>query len=258
MPSLHFVDQGAGIPIILLHGFPLDSRMWAAQIDALSADHRVIAPDLRGFGKSQPPAPFTIESFADDVYSLGSEVLADKQRFVLAGLSMGGYIALAYALKYAPTLLGLILLDTKAEADTPEGREQRDKTIQLVREKGPVAVGDVMQPKLLAADSARSQPDLVKRLRAMTDQQPAMTIEYALAAMKSRPDQSPHLTRIDAPTLVVVGEADAITPPAIAESMQRSIPDARLAVIRGAGHMSPMEQPEQVNGAIARFVATLS
>src|SRR5258706_1257775 len=109
---------------MLVHGFPLSNRMWTNQIDALSAKHRVIAPDLRGFGQSPPAGPFTIETLADDIHALAQELRLEP--FVLAGLSMGGYIALAYMRKYPRTLRALILLDTKAEGDTAEGREGRE------------------------------------------------------------------------------------------------------------------------------------
>src|SRR5256885_1978092 len=148
--TIHYRERGAGPAVILLHGFPLDGRMWDAQLEALSARHRVIVPDLHGFGQSPPAHAFTIESLADDVHAFAQQVNAVP--FVLAGLSMGGYVSLAYVAQYAATLSGLMLVDTKAEGDTAEGREGRDKMIQLVREKGSKAVGDAMEPKLLSPD----------------------------------------------------------------------------------------------------------
>src|SRR5438552_9002152 len=139
--TIHYRERGPGPAVILLHAFPLDGRMWDAQLESLSTKYRVIVPDLRGFGQSQPAEAFTMDSLADDVNALARE-LVGAERFVLGGLSMGGYASLAYVRKYAQTLRGLILLDTKAEADTPEGREGRGKMIALVREKGSVAVGD--------------------------------------------------------------------------------------------------------------------
>jgi 3-oxoadipate enol-lactonase len=250
--TIHYRERGAGRAVVLLHGFPLDGRMWDAQLDALSGRHRVIVPDLRGFGQSPPAGPFTIESLADDVHALAQALGATP--FVLAGLSMGGYVSLAYVRKYASTLRALILVDTKAEADTPEGREGREKMIQLVREKGSQAVGDAMEPKLLSPDTLKHKPAIVRAMRAMTDANPPITLGHALAAMRDRPDLTSLLPSIRLPTLVIVGDADSITPPSVAEQMQRAIPGAQLAVIRGAGHLSPMEQPEQVNAAMARFL----
>lgn len=252
--TIHYREKGHDSPaVLLLHGFPVDGRMWDAQLDALSVKHRVILPDFRGFGQSQPPAgPFTMESLADDTHALAREL--GVTRFVLAGLSMGGYVALAYARKYAATLRGLILLDTKADADTPEGKEGRGKMIQTVREKGSAAIGDAMQPKLLSPDTIQHKPQIVKAIRQMTDHNPPITIEHALAAMRDRLDQTSLLPSLKLPTLIVVGDADSVTPPAVAEGMQKAIPGAQLAIIRGAGHMTPMEQPEQVNAAMLRFI----
>jgi 3-oxoadipate enol-lactonase len=163
----------------------------------------------------------------------------------------------AYVSKYASTLRGLILVDTKADADTAEGRQGRDKMIQLVREKGSQAVGDAMQPKLLSPDTLKHKPAIVRAVRAMTDSNPPITLEHALAAMRDRPDRTAVPPSVRTPTLIIVGDADSITPPSVAEQMQRAIPGAQLAPIRGAGHLSPMEQPEQVNAAMARFLAPI-
>lgn len=255
--ALSYTEQGTGTPpALLLHGFPLDSRMWEAQLPAIaSAGHRVIGPDLRGFGRSRSDAPFTIESLADDIHAFAAALGAIP--FVLAGLSMGGYVALAYAKKYAGDLRGLVLLDTKAEADTAEGKQGREKMIELVRKDGSKPIADQMMPKMLAKDAADQRPQTAQTLRRMMEACPPKTIEHALSAMRDRPDRSGELASIRVPTLVIVGESDAITPPAVAEAMVKKIPGAQLVTIRGAGHMSPMEQPEQVNGAIRGFLEEL-
>src|SRR5688572_17543028 len=252
---LPYTDKGKGTPLVLLHGFPLDRRMWDAQVERLSQHYRVIAPDLRGFGQSRRSDPFTIESLADDLHIFLEQLAAVP--CVLAGLSMGGYVALAHAAKYPKDLRGLILIDTKADGDTPEGKQGRAKMIELARTSGAKAVADQMEPKMLAAGTVQSRPDVVKSLRAMMENCEPHTIEYALAAMRDRPDRRGDLPSIKVKTLVIVGDSDAITPPDVAESMQKAIPGAKLEVIRGAGHMSPMEQPEQVNRAIERFMTSL-
>lgn len=255
--TIHYEQRGPadGPALILLHGFPVTSRMWDAQLEGLSAKHRVIAPDYRGFGQSPHAGPFTIQSLADDVHAIASAL--GLTTFVLGGLSMGGYVALAYARRYAENLRGLILLDTRAGADTPEGKQNRNTMIQIATDKGSAAIADAMQPKLFAPDTLEHKPNLVKRYREMAESNPPITLAHALAAMRDRPEQTGMLKSIAVPTLIVVGEADAVTPPAVAEAMQKEIPDAQLAVIRGAGHMSPMEQPEQVNAAINRFLDAL-
>ena len=255
--QLHYTEQGSGRPVLLVHGFPLDSRMWEAQAPALaSANWRVIAPDLRGFGRSQSDSPFTLESLADELHRFAEAVGAIP--FVLIGLSMGGYVSLAYAKKYLAGLRGLVLVDSKAEADTPEGKEARAKMIDLVRKDGSKAVAEQMMPKMLAKDAADQRPQTAQALRRIMEACPPKTIEHALAAMRDRPDRSGELSAISVPTLVIVGDSDAITPPAAAESMVNKIPGAQLVVIRGAGHMSPMEQPEQVNRAIRAFLDELA
>jgi pimeloyl-ACP methyl ester carboxylesterase len=252
--SISYEESGvASPPIVLLHGFPLDSRVWTAQRDALSKDRRVITPDLRGFGKSPSADAFTMESIADDVHALLSDLGALP--VVLGGLSMGGYAALAYAKKYPTDLKGLILVDTRAEADTPEGRQARDRMIESVRAKGSVAAAEAMMPKMLAPQTPTKMPDVARELRTIMESQPPRTIENALVALRDRPDFRKDLPSIAVPTLILVGEADAITPPAMAEALNKSIPKSQLVTISSAGHMTPMEQPEAVNRAIADFVA---
>jgi pimeloyl-ACP methyl ester carboxylesterase len=252
--ELFFTDQGAGPTVALIHGFPLDSRMWDAQAAELSDCCRVIRPDLRGFGRSASQVPFSIESLADDLHELLKAIKA--MPVVLAGLSMGGYVALAYARKYPTDLRGMILVDTRADGDTPEGKANRQKMIALARQSGSEAIADVMLPRLLAPDAPRSRPQVAKALRSLMESCPPKTIEHALMAMRDRPDQTPFLASIPVPTLIIVGDADAITPPEVARAMHEQVPNSHLEVIRGAGHMAPMEQPAQVNQAIRHFMGT--
>jgi pimeloyl-ACP methyl ester carboxylesterase len=253
--TLNYQEQGAGKPLVLLHGFPLDLRIWHEQAAALSDRFRVITPDLRGFGQSRSNDPFTMESLADDVHALLADLGALPT--VLGGLSMGGYVALAYAKKYPADLRGLMLIDTKAEGDTPEGKEGRQKMIELARSQGAKAVAEQMMPKMLAQDADKSRLQVKRELDQIMQSQTPLTIEHALAAMRDRPDMAAQLPSIAVPTLVIVGEHDAITPPAGAEKMSKAIAHATYALVRGAGHMAPMEQPQQVTDAIRRFATGL-
>lgn len=248
---LSYQERGAGKPLVLLHGFPLDSRIWREQIAALSDRFRVIAPDLRGFGESESDERFTMASLADDVHTLLAGLGALP--CVLGGLSMGGYVALAYAKKYANDLLGLALIDTKAEGDTTQGKEGRQKMIELVRSQGSKAVAEQMMPKMLAPDADTPRPHVKRELNEIMNAQSPLTIEHALGAMRDRPDFVADLPSLVFPTLVIVGEHDAITPPAAAEGMSKAIARSTYVVVRGAGHMSPMEQPQQVTDALRRF-----
>ena len=254
--TLNYEERGTGTPLVLLHGFPLDSRIWREQIAGLSDRFRVIAPDLRGFGQSKSNDSFSMESLADDVHAL----LADLQALpcILGGLSMGGYVALAYAKKYPNDLRGVALIDTKAEGDTAEGKAGREKMIELARTQGTEAVAEQMMPKMLAPDADKTRPQVKRELDQIMNAQTPLTIEHALAAMRDRPDLVASLASIAVPTLVIVGEHDAITPPAGAEKMSKAIPKNTYVVIRGAGHMSPMEQPQQVTDAVRRFAASLA
>lgn len=253
--AMHYEEAGGGLPVVLLHGFPLDSRIWTSQRDALKDRFRVIVPDLRGFGKTAFSDSFTLEALADDVHALLAELGALP--CVLGGLSMGGYVAIAYAKKYPSDLKGLMLIDTRAEADSPEGKEARTKMIALVREKGAPAVADAMLPRLLAPDALNNRPALVKELRDIIEACPPATIEHALVAMRDRPDRTADLASIAVPTLIIVGEHDAITPVALAETMNRGIPNSKLLVVKGSGHMSNMEKAEVVNQGLTEFVTTI-
>lgn len=271
--SLHYEDRGTGSgpPVALVHAFPVDGRMWAAQLADLSAaGHRVIVPDVRGFGRSTDPAdadgerdaPVTEAPLTEA--SLTVERIADDLRAVLAaagalpcvvgGLSMGGYVALAFARKYPGDLAGLILMDTRADADGPQAKEGRQKSIELVREKGPKGIADQMIPKLLAPGAAEGRPEVAKAVRGMIESNSARGIERALGALRDRPDSTALLATIRVPTLVVVGDGDQVTPIELARVMADGIPGATLAVIRGAGHLSAVEQPSQVNEAIRSFL----
>jgi pimeloyl-ACP methyl ester carboxylesterase len=253
--SFYYEESGKGLPLVLLHGFPLDCRVWKKQREELGQLFHVITPDLRGFGKSQSAASFTMKSLADDVHALLAEIGALP--CVMGGLSMGGYVLLEYVKKYPTDLRGLLLIDTRAEGDAPEGKEGRTKMVKLAQEKGSAAVAEQMMPKMLSPDADKHRPGVVKELRQIMESCPATTIAHALAAMRDRPDRSGELAAIKVPTLILVGDADAITPPAVAQSMADKIPGAQLVTIRGAGHMSPMEQPEQVNRAIMSFLGRI-
>jgi 3-oxoadipate enol-lactonase len=249
---MNYVDRGSGMPIVLVHGFPLDSRMWQSQIDDLSNSHRVIAPDLPGFGQSISSEPFTINSLADDLHALLNELSALP--CLLAGLSMGGYVALAFAKKYLSDLRGLALIDTRAEADPPEGRENRNKMIEQAKSVGSKAIADAMFPKLLCANTIQNHPQIAQNLRLIMQSQSPLTLQHALAAMRDREDQTRNLPSIAVPTLILVGEQDAITPPPMSQTMKTLLPQSKLTVIPDAGHMSPMEQPQAVNDALREFV----
>lgn len=253
--NLHYAEAGRGLPVVLVHGFPLDHRIWHEQVRELSSICRVITPDLRGFGQSKSDSAFTIASLAEDLYVMLAQIRALP--CVLGGLSMGGYVALAYQRSYPSTLRGLMLIDTRAEADSPEGRQGRDTMIQLARTEGSNAIAEKMLAKMMVR-SGETHPSTAAEVRTIMEQCPALTIEHALAAMRDRADYSAGLSSIVAPTLIIVGDSDAITPPASAEAMHKAIAGSTLATIPNAGHLACAEEPLHVNRAIKQFLRTLA
>jgi 3-oxoadipate enol-lactonase len=252
MEKLHHVERGSGPPVVLLHGFPLDSRVWESQLKALGDRRRVIAVDMQGFGNSKSQESFEIEGLARGIHEYLTSIGALP--CVLGGLSMGGYVALAFAQMYPTDLKGLMLIDTKAEGDGTAQREGRMKMIELVRSKGPNAVAEQMMPKMLAESTIKANAPVVGKLREIMEACPAKTIEHALLAMRDREDRTGMLASLAMPVLIVVGEMDAITPPSVAEAMKKEMPHARVEVIKGAGHMAVMEKGEDVNRAMKGFL----
>ncbi|HEX9296949.1 MAG TPA: alpha/beta fold hydrolase [Polyangiaceae bacterium] len=249
-PAIDFIEEGSGEPIVLLHAFPLDGNMWAEQKRELARSARVLVPDLRGFGRSAavPPA-LTVDDHADDVAEL-LDRLAIK-RVTLAGLSMGGYIALAFARRHRNRLARLALADTRAAPDSPEGRAARDANIALVEGEGVAALVERLLPKLL---SKGAPEEIVTRVRQMAASQNAEGVKAALAAMRDRADSTTLVANLALPTAVIVGEADAISPPSEARAVAALVPGAELEIIPGAGHLSNLEAPAAFTAALRRLM----
>jgi 3-oxoadipate enol-lactonase len=248
----HFAERGSGMPVVLVHAFPLNNTMWSEQMD-LGRGVRMLAPDLPGFG--QTPAAGEELTIAGAAAALHDRLASLRALpCVMGGCSMGGYISLAFARAFPKDLRGLLLIDTRCESDSAEARVGREKTIELLRTSGSKAIADTMVGKLLSEGSLTHRPALVKQVRQMIESTPAATIEAALRALRDRPDQTDLLPSIAVPAMVIVGEHDVLTPPAAAETMRRGLPHAELRVIAGAGHLSPMEQSRQVNAAIGELV----
>lgn len=247
-------DVGRGEPIVFLHAFPLNRRMWQAQTAALAGTHRVLAPDLRGFGDSvgSPPVA-TMDAYADDVAAL-LDALDVREPVTLCGLSMGGYVALAFFARHRDRLSRLILCDTRADADTPEKIAGRNTTAQEVLQNGAESLVQKMPSSLLSERTIAESPNIVAAVREMIAEAPPASIAAALQGMAARPDRTDLLPQIDVPTLVLCGEEDAISPVAVMRTLADSIPNAIFATIPLAGHLAPVENAESVNGAIRRFL----
>src|SRR5919199_3529762 len=253
-----YEDTGSGIPLVLIHGYPLNRTMWEPQLQGLSDGARVIAPDLRGFGESEPVEGETsVGSYADDVREL-LDALGVNGPAVLCGLSMGGYIVFEYLRRYPGHVGGVILANTKAGADTAEGRAGRDRSAATARQNGAEAIADAMLPKMLAPATYQNNPELVQRVRRMITSSSVPGIVAALMAMRDRPDSTMDLAMIDKPALALTGADDQLIPPSEAETIARDLPGARLEVLPNAGHLSNLEQPELFNRAVRELLGTLN
>ncbi len=245
-----FGQVGVGQPVVLLHAFPFDGRFWEGIARRLQDRARIITPDLRGFGGSDlGPGGWTIADLADDVAALLDSLGHD--RAVVGGLSMGGYVAMAFADRHPTRLAGLILADTKAAPDSNEARAARAEAIDLVKSAGVPAYVDKQLPKLLAASAG---DDLRAQVPVLAQQTPDAVIA-GLQALRDRPDRRADLFRVACPALVVVGGADDITPPADARSMSASLPRGYLIELPGAGHLSNLEMPDTFAAAVEAFIA---
>ncbi|KAA9162101.1 alpha/beta fold hydrolase [Amycolatopsis acidicola] len=241
----------ADLPLLLLHAFPADARMWQRVRDPLSARLRLITPDQRGLGRSPLPETGREPDLADaarDVLALLDKL--ELEKVVLGGCSMGGYLAMA-VLRAAPERVGgLVLIDTKASADAPEAAANRRKIAERAESEGVTGwLAESMLPNLLAENAT---PDVVETVREIIDSQPPAGVAWAARAMAVRPDSLDVLAKADVPALVVVGEQDKLTPPEQAKAMAEALPGAELAVLPGVGHLTPLEDPDGVSDAILR------
>ena len=248
--SINCFDSGDGPPILFVHGFPLDHSMWRRQLDEFSQTHRVIAPDLRGFGQSDiTSGTVTMEQFADDLAAL-LDALSVTEPVLFCGLSMGGYIGWQFFKRHRNRLRALIQCDTRAIADTPEGVANREKLARLVLENGTEPVAAAMLPNLFAEATTPARQAAVEETRQAVLRTSPDGIAAASLGMSIRPDVATDLPSIDVPTLLIVGEEDRISPVEEMQGIASAIPGAKLTVIPDAGHMSPLENPDAVNAAI--------
>lgn len=256
MTHLHTIVRGHGPPILLVHGFPLDSSIWSGQIDGLADKYRVIAPDLRGFGRNEPVTAeaITMDEFADDLNDL-LDSLDVEGPVCYCGLSMGGYIGFRFIEKYGERLSSLILCDTRPGADSEEGKTNRRQLAEKVLRSGAETAVEAMLPKLVSQKTNAERPDVLEQLRGTIQTTDPRSIAAALHGMARRPDSTPLLSKIAVPTLVLCGAEDTLTPPDVMRDMAAKIPNAEYVEIPETGHMAPMEDPAAVNAVIRRFLA---
>jgi YbgC/YbaW family acyl-CoA thioester hydrolase len=255
--SLAVDIRGKGPAILFIHGYPLDHSMWEPQLEAFDGWMR-IAPDLRGMGQSDAPdLGYSMATYAEDLLALMTAL--GLEQVVLCGLSMGGYVAFEILRRAPDRIRGLILMDTRAEADTAEIRKARDAEAAKAREGGAEAIAAGMIGRLFAPSAAVERPEMVDQVRRVMASTPHSGLLGAIGALRDRPDSFSLLPRLtELPALVVVGEEDKLTPPDRAQAMADALPHGELVVIPGAGHLSPLERPEAVNTALSAFLQPFS
>jgi pimeloyl-ACP methyl ester carboxylesterase len=251
--SLAYTDTGVGRPIVLIHGYPFNRSLWNEQVAALSNSYRIIVPDLRGFGESDASiGPATMNRMAEDVAYLLDHL--EIPRAVIGGLSMGGYVTLAFYKQFPSRVRGLVLADTRAQADTEEAKQTRAQQAEKALSEGMAGIADAMLPKLLTPETVSKRPEIVKRVRDMMLKTKPEGAAAALLGMAEREDQTELLSRITAKTLIIVGAEDVITPVADSEKMHIAIAGSRLAVLESAGHVSNLERTGEFNDALMDFL----
>lgn len=252
--EIQYADRGKGPTVLFLHGFPLSLRMWDDQEEALSTGYRIVRFDARGFGGSGVgDAVLTMGRIADD-----AAVLIERLRLgpvILVGCSMGGYAAFSFAQKHPGLLRGLVLVDTRAGADSPEARKSRGDLAAKVMKEGAQAALDAFLPKVTGETTKKSRADVIARLKDMMLATSPQGISDGLHGLAARPDSTPILREIAVPTLVVHGEEDVIMPLAEAETLKKGIKGAELAIIPKSGHLPPMETPEAFNAVLRGFLS---
>ncbi len=249
-----FIAGTGSPPLVFVHGFPLDHSMWRHQLDGFARSRQVIAPDLPGFG--QTPLDRTGKSLAD--YADGVDKLLSAlgiaQPIVLCGLSMGGSIALQFALRHPQRLAGLIICDARAAGDTPETQQVRRTVADRALKEGPTFMVDTIESRLISQATAASQPGVKQELANVIRNTSRQGVAAGSLALGSREDVTERLGDIDIPTLVIVGEHDVISPPAEMRTMADRLPQATFVEVATAGHMAPLEAPDVVNVAIEHFL----
>jgi 3-oxoadipate enol-lactonase len=256
--NLSYDDVGEGrIPVIFLHGFPFDKTMWHIQLDYLSSSYRVLACDIRGFGKSiDEKTPFSMDLYADDLIKFMDNLSIDKA--VICGLSMGGFIALNAINRFPERFVALVLCDTQCIADTAEVKQNRYTAIEAIKANGVTAFNDGFIKKVFHKDSLKNKKDLVKQLKSIVNANSPHVICEGLTALAERAETCSGLGKINVPTLIICGREDEVTPLAQSEFMNENIKGSILKVIDQAGHVSNLEQQAEFNKYLGSFLSGLN
>ncbi|CAN5909260.1 alpha/beta fold hydrolase [soil metagenome] len=251
-----FSEYGVGQPIVMLHAFPLNAKMWEAQTKALVDGYRIITPDYPGFGRSPyPPAQPDMRFYAEKVRELIDNLELDQ--IVLGGLSMGGYVAMACLRLFPKRISGLILANTRPEPDPDEMRANRKNMARRVSEEGAGVLIELQMERLLSTKTLQNEPLIVEHVKSMILESSPDGVVGALGAMRDRPDSTALLAEIEVPTLVIGGENDAISSSDVLRAMADKIPNSVHHTLAGVGHLSNLEAPGEFNAALGEFLKTV-
>ena len=257
--NLFVKDEGrtSGLPLIFIHGFPFSQAMWAPQVEYFRSKYRIVTYDIRGHGSSPvSDGQYTIEYFVDDLLELLDDLKIKKG--VLIGLSMGGYIALRTMERFPERVKALVLCDTKSEQDTNQAKINRFRLIKEVKETGSVKFASEFVKTIFAPHTFINNPELIEKVEDIIAHNSPFGIAGTMLALASRTDMTSSLVSIKVPTLIMTGEHDALTPPAIGKAMQQRIPGSEFTIIPNAAHMSNLENQQEFNKRLETFLAKLN
>ncbi|HSE24738.1 MAG TPA: alpha/beta fold hydrolase [Pyrinomonadaceae bacterium] len=255
--QMAYTDEGSGPAVVFVHGYPFNRTLWTEQVSALAATHRVVVPDLRGFGETDVgSSESTMNQLARDVKHLMDHLRIEKA--FIGGLSMGGYVTLAFYKEFRERVSGLLLANTRAEQDSEAAKASRQEQAEKALTEGMAGIADSMLPKLLTPETVSKKPDLVKRIRDMMLKTDPKGAAAALLGMAGRDDFTTELSKISVPVLIIAGEEDALIPKQHSQRMHQAITGSRLAVIDHAAHVVNLEQPDAFNHELLQFVTQLN
>ena len=257
--QLEFDESGGGPrTLLLIHGHPFDRSMWRPQIEwAAYLGWHVIAPDLRGYGTSGPAGEkTTLDVFARDLLALLDHL--EIERAVIAGLSMGGQIAMEFCRSHSERVEGLILVATFPQAETDSGKRQRYASAERLLTEGMAGYAEELLPRMLAARSIEAFPEVADHVSKMMHSAPPLGAAAALRGRAERPDYREVLERFEGPSLIVVGDEDSYTTLGDAKRMHSLLRHSRLLCMRGVGHLPNLERPRVFNAALDEFLGRIA
>lgn len=256
--NIEYETAGArsGVPVVFIHGFPFSKETWKPQVEVLKKNYYTVTFDVRGHGGSDVgDGQYTVEYFVDDLFGLLEHLKLSK--VIGVGLSMGGYILLRAAERHPNRFRGLVLCDTRSEADNNEGKVKRALQAKSIKTDGVQQFAETFLKSVFYEKTFQTKPDVIVSIRKIIEKASPISVAGTLIALAARTDCTPSLYTITVPTLILVGQYDSLTPPSAAYSMKEKIPQAQLYIIPDAAHVSNLENPEEFNRRLIEFLNKL-